>query len=261
MSLSEQLATPWIVPDWTVPSHVHALSTTRRGGFSLPPYDDGNRMGGMNLGLHVGDDPGRVMQNRARLQNYLGTGAKPLWLEQVHGAEVVMASESGQSTVLRADASIASAPNAVCAVLTADCLPVLLCDSCGTVVGAAHGGWRGLAAGVLGNTVAAMRKEGAQDIVAWLGPAIGPARFEVGEEVVQAFGEINQGLLAAFMLVQAKPGKYLADIYRLARLLLGAIGVDRVSGGGFCTVDDSSRFYSYRRDGVTGRMASLIWLR
>jgi YfiH family protein len=250
----------WIVPDWTVPASVQALSTTRSGGVSLPPYDDGNGGGGMNLGLHVGDQPGHVLQNRARLQDHLGPGAEPTWLLQVHGAEVVMAA-GGQPEVPRADASIAAAAGAVCAILTADCLPVLFCDSRGTVVGAAHGGWRGLAAGVLGNTVAAMREQGAQDIIAWLGPAIGPTRFEVGEEVVRAFGEIDPGLQAAFTPVPAKAGKYLADIYRLARLRLSAIGVDRVSGGGFCTVDDSRRFYSYRRDGVTGRMASLIWLR
>jgi YfiH family protein len=252
--------TAWIVPDWTVPANVHALSTTRCGGFSLPPYDGGNGGGGMNLGLHVGDDPDHVLQNRARLQERLGPGVAPTWLEQVHGADVVVASRR-PSTVPRADASIAAEAGAVCAILTADCLPVLFCDSGGTVVGAAHGGWRGLVAGVLANTVEAMRKQGAQDIQAWLGPAIGPTRFEVGEEVVRAFEELSPSLAAAFAPVPSKPGKYLADIYRLARLQLSALGIDRVSGGGFCTVDDSRRFYSYRRDGVTGRMASLIWLR
>ncbi|MDB5855885.1 MAG: pgeF [Herminiimonas sp.] len=258
MSAGLPLPREWIVPDWTVPANVRALSTTRRGGFSLPPYDDGEGGGGMNLGLHVGDQAEHVLRNRAYLQDRLP--GRPAWLEQVHGANVVMATGDAQSNVPRADASIAAAAGGVCAILTADCLPVLFCDSRGTVVGAAHGGWRGLAAAVLGNTVDAMRKQGAQDIQAWLGPAIGPTRFEVGEEVVQAFVEIDPGLRAAFMPVPAKQGKYLADIYRLARVLLLATGVERVSGGRSCTVEDRSRFYSYRRDGVTGRMASLIWL-
>ena len=249
----------WILPDWKAPASVQAISTTRSGGVSLAPYDDGSGAGGMNLGLHVGDRPEHVLQNRAVLQGHLA--GPPTWLEQVHGAEVVMASRGIPSTVPRADASIAVGPGAVCAIQTADCLPVLLCDSRGTVVGAAHGGWRGLAAGVLGNTVEALRKQGAEDILAWLGPAIGPSRFEVGEEVALAFVEMAASLHSAFVPAPGKPGKFLADIYLLARLQLAMLGIDRVSGGGFCTVNDSRRFYSYRRDGVTGRMASLVWLR
>jgi YfiH family protein len=255
-----------ITPEWDAPPGVRALCTMRSGGVSLGRYDDGSGSGGLNLGLHVGDHPEHVEENRSRLQASLP--GRPTWLEQVHGAEVVLASsaelsprpDAAPGPAPRADASVAVTTGAVCAIQTADCLPVLFCDARGTVVGAAHGGWRGLAAGVLDNTVAAMRGQGAEDILAWLGPAIGPARFEVGEEVLQAFARIDAAMQTAFVPVPDRPGKYLADIYRLARLQLAALGVDRVSGGGFCTVTESRHFYSYRRDGVTGRMASLVWL-
>ena len=159
-----------------------------------------------------------------------------------------------------ADASIAVGRGAVCAVMTADCLPVLFADRAGKVVGAAHAGWRGLLNGVLENTVRVMRDAGAGEITAWLGPAIGPARFEVGPEVHAAFVASDRRHAAAFRPVASAPGKYLADIYQLARLALAETGVTHVSGGGFCTVDDAARFYSYRRDGVTGRFATLIWI-
>jgi YfiH family protein len=161
----------------------------------------------------------------------------------------------------QADASIATRRGAVCVIQTADCLPVLFCDTAGTIVGAAHAGWRGLAGGVLQNTIAGMRDAGADEILAWLGPAIGPQRFEVGEDVLNAFAAVDVKTGAAFAPVAGRPGKYLADIYRLARMMLAKVDVQRVYGGGLCTMTDDRRFYSYRRDKVTGRMASLIWIK
>lgn len=247
-----------ILPDWIgAPSGIGAFSTVRRGGFSQPPYDDGAGGGGLNLGVHVGDDLGHVERNRQLLQSLLP--AQPVWLTQIHGAAVVDASSATDAP--HADASITTQRGVVCAIQTADCLPVLFCDAAGGVVGAAHAGWRGLASGVLENTVTGMRKKGATDILAWLGPAIGPQRFEVGEEVLQAFAAIDAGTGAAFQPIEHRPGKYLADIYRLARVLLSKYGVQRVYGGGMCTVTDADRFYSYRRDKITGRMATLIWMK
>lgn len=247
--------TAGIVPDWPAAAPaIGALSTIRCGGLSGAPYDDGAGGGGLNLGLHVGDDAASVAQNRARLRAVLP--GEPVWLAQVHGAEVVDA--AAVRGVPEADASFSTLPGVVCAILTADCLPVLFADRGGAVVGAAHAGWRGLARGVLQNTVARMRQAGAADIVAWLGPAIGPQRFEVGPEVRAAFADVDPAAGAAF--VAQGNGKYLADIYQLARLALAGCGVRQVGGGGLCTVSDKRRFYSYRRDGVTGRMASLIWI-
>jgi YfiH family protein len=244
-----------LYPDWDAPARVRALSTTRQGGLSQGPYDDGTCGGGLNLGLHVDDLVQHVAANRALLRTQIP--AEPAWLSQVHGSAVADAAKLAAG--MQADASIATQAGVVCAILTADCLPVLLCDSAGQVVGAAHAGWRGLAAGVLENTVESMRQAGARELLAWLGPAIGPERFEVGEEVLRAFVEVQPQAEAAFRPIFEKPGKYLADIYMLARLRLDAAGVRRVFGGGFCTVSDP-RFYSYRRDRVTGRMASLIWI-
>lgn len=247
-----------IVPDWAgMPAAVGALSTTRRGGISAAPYGDGagNGGGGLNLGLHVGDDAGRVMQNRALLQAQLP--AAPVWLNQVHGSHVVDA--AAVAGVPDADASFTTRPGVVCAIMTADCLPVLFADAAGAVVGAAHAGWRGLAQGVLQNTVARMREVGAGDISAWLGPAIGPRAFEVGTEVRSAFVDADPAAAPAFVVHPG--GKFFADIYQLARLALAGCGVRQVGGGDFCTVSDSARFYSYRRDRVTGRMATLIWIR
>ena len=272
-----------IRPGWDAPAAVGALSTTRRGGVSGAPYGDGGGGGGLNLGMHVGDRPDDVLQNRARLSSLLplppelpespqasGASGSPLlpagpaWLTQVHGTRVIDASlargADGGAGLPEADASIATRPGVACAILTADCLPVLFCDTAGRVVGAAHAGWRGLAGGVLENTVAAMRAAGAADILAWLGPAIGPDNFEVGEDVRQAFASLGPRALAAFQPFPGRPGKYLADIYALARLRLAAQGVRQITGGGRCTVAEAGLFYSYRRDGVTGRMASLVWL-
>jgi len=243
MSLTEHL----IVPDWPAPARVKAVQTTRRGGgVSKPPYDS------LNLGMHVGDDGYAVAANR-NLLNTICPG-EPVWLEQVHGTAVLMAETAGCAP--QADACITRMPNSVCAVMTADCLPVFLCDDAGTVAGVAHAGWRGLADGVIESTVIAM-KVVPSSLMAWLGPAIGPKAFEVGPEVREAF--LRRLPDAEFAFVP-KGEKYLADIYLLARQRLQALGISRIYGGDFCTYSDPERFYSYRRDGRTGRMASLIWL-
>jgi YfiH family protein len=240
-----------------LPANVAALATTRCGGVSLAPYDDGQGGGGLNLGLHVGDDPVRVAQNRALVEAQLP--GRPAWLSQVHGIAVVDAATVGDDQPV-ADASFTAQAGAVCAIMTADCLPVLLADLSGKVVGGAHAGWRGLAAGVLGATLRAMRAAGAGEITAWLGPAIGPTAFEVGEDVRAAFLAAVSGAAQAFAPYPGREGKYLADMALLARMMLAADGVTRVWGGDHCTVTETDRFYSYRRDGVTGRQASLIWI-
>ncbi len=245
----------FIIPDWPAPATVRSLQTTRQGGCSLPPYDS------LNLGAHVGDDAIRVERNRNLLNEVLPS--EPVWLEQVHGTEVVLAEAAGCRTV--ADACISRRKNTVCVVMTADCLPVLLCDRGGTVVGAAHAGWRGLANGVLEATVNAMDVE-PECLIAWLGPAIGPTAFEVGSEVRDIFMAHNSAAATAFALSplmgegRGEGEKYLANIYQLARQRLQALGVTQISGGEFCTYTERERFFSYRRDGVTGRMASFIWL-
>jgi YfiH family protein len=252
----------WLVPDWPdAPDNVAVLCTTRRGGVSPAPYDDGQGAGGLNLGTHVGDAPKCVERNRDILRSELP--CEPVWLSQVHGIGVVDADQIGLDELPVADASYARRHGTVCAIMTADCLPVLFTDTAGTIVAGAHAGWRSLANGVLEQTVRTMREQGAGEIVAWLGVAIGPYKFEVSEDVRQAFLAREQGdaaaLDAAFNPQGA--GKYLADIYALARVALRRVDVARVSGGEYCTVSNSGRFYSYRRDGVTGRQASLIWLK
>jgi YfiH family protein len=265
----------WLVPDWPgAPANIGFVCTTRRGGVSPDPYGPGPQEiatagGGLNLGVHVGDDPANVAFNRAIIKGRLPS--EPAWLSQVHGTAVARADRIGRGEVPVADASIAAMPGAVCAIQTADCLPVLLTNRAGTVVGAAHAGWRSLAGGVLEATVDAMRAEsGAEcgEIIAWLGPAIGPQEFEVGEDVLAAFvagagGDpaAEAAVHSAFVARPGLPGKYLADIYSLARQALRRVGVTDVSGGDLCTVTDASRFYSYRRDKVTGRQASLIWIK
>lgn len=248
----------FIVPDWPdMPPGVGVLSTLRRGGVSRAPYDDGTGGGGLNLGIHVGDRPDDVARNRALLRGALP--AEPAWLSQVHGSTVIDAATAVDAP--QADACIATAPGVVCAIQTADCLPVLFCDLDARVVGAAHAGWRGLAGGVLENTIARMKNAGAGEITAWLGPAIGPERFEVGQDVWTAFTEHDAAMASAFKPVAGHSGKYLADIFSLACMTLNKAGVTQVYGGGLCTMTDQQRFYSYRRDKVTGRMASLIWLK
>lgn len=236
-----------LLPDWPAPANVHGLMTTRVGGVSAAPWAS------LNLGDHVNDDPAHVAANRALLREHLPES--PVWLRQVHSARVV---EAGLVADAEADACITRIPGRVCAVLTADCLPVLFCDRAGTVVGAAHAGWRGLAGGVLEATVAAMAVPPGE-ILAWLGAAIGPQAFEVGDEVRATFLAQHPGTEPAFV-PQGAAGKWLADIYALARIRLAHAGVHAVSGGGRCTLTESGRFFSYRRDGVTGRMASAVWL-
>lgn len=239
--------TDFIGPDWPAPPGVRALSTTRQGGASAAPW------AAFNLGEHVGDAPAAVLANRQRLRATLPE--EPRWLSQVHGTRCVDAAATRRGE--QADASFTRQRGVVCAVQTADCLPVLLCDERATVVGGAHAGWRGLAGGVIEATVAAMGEPG-ERLMAWLGPAIGPRAFEVGGEVRAAFLAHDPRAASAF--VPAQGDKWLCDIYLLARQRLQALGIRRVAGADFCTVSDGERFFSYRRDGVTGRMASLVWL-
>ncbi|MFQ2092256.1 peptidoglycan editing factor PgeF [Aeromonas taiwanensis] len=241
----------WIQPDWPAPGNVRALSTTRDGGVSEGVF------AGLNLGAHVGDEPARVEANRARLQQEAAIPGPLNWLNQVHGIAVHPVSDRYERAP-DADAACAHEAGLACIVMTADCLPVLFCDRAGTRVAAAHAGWRGLHAGVLEKSIAAMGCEPAE-ILAWLGPAIGPTAFEVGGEVREAFVAEQAEAVAAFV-PSASEGKWLADIYRLARLRLARAGVTAIYGGECCTFSDSERFYSYRRDGQTGRMASIIWL-
>ncbi|MBA2491799.1 MAG: peptidoglycan editing factor PgeF [Gammaproteobacteria bacterium] len=239
----------WLRAHWPAPACVHACSTSRQGGVSRAPRHT------LNLALHVGDDPDHVRINRARLMRRLALPREPAWLSQVHGSRVVDASTDCDG--VKADASVAFQSGVVCAVLTADCLPVLLCDRAGLRVAAAHVGWRGLLAGVLEVTVEALAARPAE-LMAWFGPAIGPTAFEVGPEVRNAFVAHHAGSAAAF--APSPAGRWLADICQLARLRLAAMGVTAVFGGGLCTYSDPARFFSYRRDKCTGRMANLIWL-
>ncbi len=243
-----EIAPGLVRPEWDLPAGVGALLTTRSGGESSGAYAH------FNLGDHVGDDPAAVAANRARLRKFLP--ADPLWLEQVHGADVADADRC--AGVPRADAAVARSAARACVVLTADCLPVLFCDDDARVVAAAHAGWRGLAAGVLENTISAM-DVAPERVRAWIGPAIGPRAFEVGDEVRAAF-VADDPLAETAFVARALPGKWLADLFLLARLRLRRAGVMRVSGGGVCTASTAEHFYSYRRDGVTGRFASLVWL-
>ena len=250
MAVKTTMSDAWIVPDWPAPARVRSLVTTRHGGVSSGEYAS------LNLGDHVGDDPRAVAENRRRVAACLP--AEPLWLNQVHGIRVLdSGSDAVNERAPEADAAFSRRSGVVCAAMTADCLPVLFCDRSGIVVAAAHAGWRGLHAGVLEQTVRAMECPGEQ-LLAWLGPAIGPAAFEVGDEVLSAFLGAHKEAKAAF--IAHRPGKWLADIYLLARLALARAGVNAIYGGDYCTVRDADNFFSYRRDGATGRMASLIWL-
>lgn len=242
---------------WPLPPRVRACTTLRFGaGGSRPPFDC------FNLGnRHAadGDDPATVEANRAALVEHLQLPSTPHWLRQVHGTQVIRCDATAVPAVEPvADAAVSSVPGVVLAVLTADCLPVLLAAQDGAEIGAAHAGWRGLAAGILENTVAAMATESSR-LVAWLGPAAGPAAYEVGEEVFTAFVDPDPHAREAF--VATRPGHWRVDLYRLARQRLAAAGVPQVHGGELCTISDPQRFYSHRRDARTGRMASLIWTR
>ncbi|SAK69614.1 laccase [Caballeronia catudaia] len=261
-------------PQWSASSRVRAFVTTRAGGVSVAPFDGGAPgAGGLNLGFSSGDAPDAVRENRRRALA-LTTSRHAAWLEQIHGTQVEDAHAvidrlaKGERT--RADASVTDRAGVVCVVMTADCLPVLFCDDEGRAVGAAHAGWRGLAGGIVektGERVAALACVPASKLNAFLGPAIGPAAFEVGEDVLDAFAAAAQPdrrdtTKAAFRAAGGAPAKYFADIYALARLRLADLGVDaaRIHGGTHCTVTEKARFYSYRRDRVTGRMAAMIWL-
>lgn len=251
----------FIQPDWPAPANVKALQTTRSGGVSKAPYHS------LNLGMHVGDDPLAVSHNRQLLSPYLPS--EPVWVNQVHGVDVI---DAATSTCLQnADASFTTKPNVVCVTMTADCLPVLLCDKQGTVVAAVHAGWRGLCDGVIEAAVKKMQVRPAE-ILVWLGPAIGPDAFEVGDDVRQQFMAKDANAASAFKPVVGVSGKWLCNMYAIARQRLQAIGITQVYGAGgyfsdaenqreyFCTYTDAARFFSFRRDNVTGRMASLIWL-
>jgi polyphenol oxidase len=272
-----------LLPDWSAPSNVRALATTRNGGVSAPPFGrwqadaaggEGRDLpGGLNLGRLSGDELEHVEANRARLLGFAGVPAA--WLKQVHGADVVDAAQALAAAragePLAADASVTDRPGVACTVMVADCMPVLLCDSAGRAVGAAHAGWRGLAAGVIERTaarVAALAGCATHELHAWLGPAIGPTAFEVGTDVRDAFmthaadvGDAQrEATAAAFVARPEASGKYLADLNALARLRLAALGIARIGGGDRCTYTERESFYSYRRDRITGRMAALVWL-
>ena len=264
----------WIVPDWPASAKVRALITTRAGGVSTGRFDDGQGGGGLNVGLQSGDAIESVQANRALLRAQLP--AEPRWLRQTHGASVVDISNLGDVSDIamaagvaevgeppQADAAITLRHGRVCVVSIADCLPVFFADRQGRAVGVAHAGWRGLAAGILQNTAAAMRGglgDAGATLLAYLGPAIGPSAFEVGPDVLAAMRKRLPQADAAFRPIERQPGKYLCDLFALARQALAQVAVTDVYGDGDCTYSDPARFYSYRRDRITGRHAALIWL-
>ncbi|MFT7413675.1 MAG: YfiH family protein [Methylophagaceae bacterium] len=235
--------------DWPAPDTIKALSTTRQGGFSLPPYDS------FNLGTHVGDQLKIVIKNRDYLVNVAQLPESPRWLNQIHGTRVI--NSNNWQLNIDADAIVSHEKNHICTIMTADCLPLLLCNKQGDTVAAIHAGWRGLAAGIIEKTLTEFRCA-PQDIMAWLGPAIGPSHFEVGPDVYQTFTQHSAKAMQAFQQTDAT--HYLADIYVLARQRLAILGVNAVFGGDLCTATDKQRFFSYRRDDITGRMASMIWI-
>jgi polyphenol oxidase len=241
------LPADWITPDWPAPSRVKAFVTTRNGGVSTGAYAS------LNLGMRVGDEVHAVNENRARVRALLP--AEPAWMHQMHGTQVAMADRPG-TVEPSADAAFARLRGTVCVVQAADCLPVLFCDRAGSCVAAAHAGWRGLSAGVLEQAIGALGVP-AHEVLAWLGPAIGPRAFEVGPDVLEAFAP-SDPTRSAFVAV--RPEKWLADLFALARMRLVSAGVSAVFGGGLCTVSDPSRFFSHRRDRITGRQAAFIWL-
>ncbi len=246
----------WLTPQWSAPAAVGALSTLRGGGSSLPPFAS------LNLGTHVGDDPAAVLENRGRLRVAADLPAEPVWLSQVHGARVLdlddPAASGGSEMFGPADAAVTRRPGRICAILAADCLPILFAADSGEAVGAAHAGWRGLAGGVIEATVQALGVP-APTLLAWLGPAIGPRHFEIGAEVRDELLKGDAGAEAAFA-VNAR-GRFMADLGVLARRRLARLGIERTYGGGECTYSQSAKYFSHRRDGQTGRQASLIWLR
>jgi YfiH family protein len=238
----------FIQPNWPAPTNVHAASTVRSGGVSREPFDS------LNLATHVGDDASSVAENRRLLKTALRLSAEPAWLDQIHSDVVVEASDVVAPP--RADACVARSSGRACVVMTADCLPILFCNQDGDRVAATHAGWRGLAAGIIDTTVGTLGVPGHQ-LMAWMGPAIGPSAFEVGDEVRIAMLARDGGTAGAF--VQNSRGRWQCDIYAIARRNLNQLGVTEVYGGGYCTYTDE-RFFSYRRDGRCGRMATLIWM-
>lgn len=245
--------------DWDAPPQIHALVSTRFGGVSQPPYDT------FNLAEHVGDQPEYVAQNRRLLRAHLPS--EPLWLKQIHSSIVSIPTgrTSHPNLPIVADAVVTTKPNEVLAIMTADCLPVLFAANDGSVIGAAHAGWRGLSSGVLENTVDAMLSLSSHlssaDLLAYMGPAIGPSCYEVGEDVFKTFQESSiKPYGNDFVAIPNKNGKYLVNLYSLAKARLKHVGIDRVDGGGSCTYLDQDHFFSYRRDGITGRFASFIWI-
>ncbi|MGV7092270.1 purine nucleoside phosphorylase YfiH [Siccibacter turicensis] len=241
--------TKLIVPQWPLPPGVRACSSTRIGGVSQAPYDS------LNLGAHCGDNQADVDENRARVYQAAGFPRQPVWLEQVHGRDVLKLTGEPPASK-RADAAWTDQRGTVCAVMTADCLPVLFCNKSGTQVAAAHAGWRGLCDGVLEETVASFT-DAPENIIAWMGPAIGPAAFEVGAEVREAFMARDAQAVNAFV---PKGEKYMANLFELARQRLGNVGVTQLYGGDRCTYSEPDEFFSWRRDRTTGRLASFIWL-
>ena len=241
----------WIIPNWPAPPGVRVVTTTRSGGASRPPYES------LNLGAGAGDAPAAVALNRTRLRSLLGLGHEPCWLRQVHGSRVVRAAPYNRAPT--ADASVGEAGSPPCAVLTADCLPVVLCDASGTRIGVAHAGWRGLGSGVIASCAGSMDRPG-RDLLAWLGPAIGPESYEVGPEVRDACLAATPGARPAFVPSPTRAGRWFADLYAIATCQLQSLGIARIYGGNFCTFGDRIRFFSHRRDGTTGRFATLAWI-
>ena len=247
-------APAWFDADWPAPPGLRALTTLRSGdGVSPPPFER------FNLGLRCGDDPALAQHNRGLLAQWLELPSAPHWLRQVHGTHVLRCNTPPPAggDEPEADAVVTSVPGVVLAILTADCLPVVFAARDGREVAAAHAGWRGLAAGMLEATVAAMHTP-AKEVLAWLGPAAGPQAYEIGAEVREAFVARDAGADTAF--VPTRPGHWRVDLYALARRRLAAAGVTEVHGGGLCTISDPMRFYSHRRDGRSGRLATLAWI-
>lgn len=245
----------YLAPNWSVPENVSAFSTTRVGGGGAAPYDS------FNLGLHVGDNAVVVQKNRRVLQRELDLPSEPVWLDQVHGAEVLYADHKTTPHLLKADAAWTDQSDCVLTVMTADCLPVLLASQTGHVIAVVHAGWRGLAAGIIQDTVASLPVD-ACNLHAWMGPAISVAHFEVGADVLQAFQRFDPGCESCFVPHISDTEKYYADIFALCKRSLLSAGVSHICGGEHCSYTDNRRFFSHRRDyGETGRMASLIWMR
>ena len=246
----------WLIPHWPgLPPGVGVLSTTRRGGVSPAPYDDGLGGGGLNLGMHVGDQPHNVAHNRDIVRAMLP--GDPAWLSQVHGTAVCDLDAIGDLDAATADAAVTGRPGTVGVVLTADCMPLFVADRGGMRVGVAHAGWRGMAAGVIENAVSSLGVD-PREMIAWMGPTIGPTAFEVGPEVREAFVAADPGAHVAF--ARRIAGKFMADLYGLARQRLARAGVREVHGGGFCTYRETQRFFSYRRVPESGRMGAFIWM-